>query len=673
MNEGAFFQDLAMLMALAGIAAIVFSRLGWPKALGYILAGVVMSEHTWGGSFLADAGSASTVGQLGVVFLMFGMGLSFSPREMGKMRSVALPAALVDTMVMIWLGYTIGTRLFGWSPAQSFFLGVAICDSATTLLAKVLDEMGWGARPFARYVLGTSVCEDIICVGAIAVATGFVSSGAMSAGAFALSLFWLGVFFLTVLVFGFILVPRLIKSVAKRGDDESMVLTLLGCCFFVSYFAYRFNYSLALGAFLVGIIGGSSGIRDRLARLTAPLKTMFSAMFFVSIGLMVDPAALWRCMPEILLVSSIIVLGKTMNVAVASIAAGLDVKTAVQNGLGLAQTGEFAFMVALLYVGATGDAESPMISIAIGSSLLTTVANPWLIRISENAGDLVEGALPEKFRARLVAYRAWLEKIRASKGSPAFRKFRLSAIRLGVYAILMLSVQIVISMLCKFDYSRFSAFFERHDKVFFFLASNMLALAFLPLILATARSLGQGVARLLTGDGESRWKAPMQQTVRVFVVGGVIALFFMEWTMINIAIVPKAGWTPGVSIAVIAATGVLGWRFFVKAGHRATSRFEEALTAEERREGLAKTMTITIPEGAVRRFTLGANSPAVGGTVVTLNIRAKTGASIVAAERGGVVVRNIGPEWEFRVGDTLTAMGEPAQIAALKDLLGVTS
>ena len=673
MSEGAFFQDIAMLMALAGIAAIVFSRLGWPKVLGYILAGVVMSEHTWGGSFLADAGSARTIGQLGVVFLMFGMGLSFSPREMGRLRSVALPAALVDTAVMIWLGYTVGTRLFGWGPAQSFFLGVAICDSATTLLAKVIDEMGWSGRPFAKYVLGTSVCEDIICVGAIAVATGFVSNGAMSAGAFAISLFWLGVFFLTVLVFGFILVPRLIRSVAKRGDDEALVLTLLGCCFFVSYFAYRFDYSLALGAFLVGIIGGSSGFRDRLARLTDPLKAMFSAMFFVSIGLLVDPSALWRCMPEILLISAIIVVGKTLNVVVASIAAGVDVKTAVQNGFGLAQTGEFALMVAILYSGATGDTKSPMVSIAVGASLVTTVANPWLIRISDPVGDFAERALPERFRTWLLAYRAWLEKIRASKGSPAFCELRSSAIRLGVYAILMLSVQIVISMLCKFDYSRFSVFFDKHDTVFFFLASNVFALSFLPLILTAARSLGQSVARLLTGEGEFRWKAPMQQSVRFFVVGGVIALFFVEWTMINIAIAPKTGWTPGVSIAVIAVTGVLGWRLFVKAGYRAVSRFEEALTAEERREGLAKMMTITIPEGTVHRFTLGANSPAVGGTVVTLNIRAKTGASVVAAERGGIIVRNIGPEWEFCVGDTLIAMGEPAQIAALKDLLGVTS
>lgn len=673
MSENAFFQDIAMLMAFAGIAAIVFSRLGWPKVLGYILAGVVMSEYTWGGSFLADVGSARTIGQLGVVFLMFGMGLSFSPREMGKMRSVALPVALVDTTVMVWLGYTIGTRMFGWGAAQSFFLGVAICDSATTLLAKVMDEMGWSGRPFAKYVLGTSVCEDIICVGTIAVATGFVSGGAMSVGAFAMTLCKLGVFFLTVLVFGFILVPRLIRSVARRGDDESLVLTLLGCCFFISYFAYRFDFSLALGAFLVGVIGGSSGFRERLGRLTDPLKAMFSAMFFVSIGLLVDPAALWRCMPEILLVSAIIVVGKTVNVAIASIAVGLDVKTAVQNGLGLAQTGEFAFMVAVLYAGATGDMGGNLFPIAVGSSLLTTVANPWLLRISDTAGDIAERATPERFRARLLAYRAWLDKIRASEGSPVFREVRSSAIRLGVYAVLVLSGSIVLSMLSKMDYSRFSVYFGKYDTVFFFLASNVFVLSFLPLILSASRSLGDSVARLLVGDGEFRWKAPMVQTVSFFVVCGVLALFFVEWIMISTSVAPQDGWTLRVSIAVIVATGVLGWRLFVKAGRRATSRFEEALTAEERREGLAKTMTITIPEGAVRRFTLGASSPAIGGTVVTLNIRAKTGASIVAAERAGVVVRNIGPEWEFRVGDTLTAMGEPAQIAALKDLLGVTS
>ena len=182
MNEGAFFRDLALLMSVAGLSAALFSRLGWPKVIGYILAGALMSEHTWGVRLFGDPQSISTVGQLGVVFLMFSMGLSFSAKEMKKIRSVALPAAVFDTVVMIWLGYTVGTRVFGWWSVESAFLGVAMCDSATTLLAKVIDEMGWGNRPFAKYVLGTSLCEDIVCVGAIAVVTGFATGARIRAG-----------------------------------------------------------------------------------------------------------------------------------------------------------------------------------------------------------------------------------------------------------------------------------------------------------------------------------------------------------------------------------------------------------------------------------------------------------------------------------------------------------
>ena len=673
MSEGAFFQDLAMLMAVAGLVAALFSRFGWPKVIGYILVGIVMGEHTWGGSLLADVCSTRTIGQLGIVFLMFGMGLSFSPREIKKIRFVAIPAAVIDTSVMIWLGYTVGTRVFGWSPAQSVFLGVAICDSATTLLAKVIDEMGWSARPFARYVLGTSVCEDVVCVGAIAVATGFVANGAVSVGAFALSLFWLGVFFLTVLVFGFILVPRFLASVAGKHDDEALILTLLGCCFFVSYFAYKFDYSLALGAFLVGVIGGSSDVRERLARLTTPLKSMFSAVFFVSIGLMADPVAIWKCMPEILLVSAIIIVGKSLNVFVASLASGVEVKTSVQSALALAQTGEFSFMVAIMYAGMPGGGDGRMFTIAVGSSLLTTVANPWLVRISDGVGDAVERAMPERFKTYLASYGAWLRKIRSSKGSKGFAVFRSAATRLGVYAVLMLSVSAIFSALHNIDYSRFSDFFERNDEVFFFFGANVFSLSLLPLVLSSARSLGNAVSVLLTGEGDAGWRPPMRQIVRFFSSGVVVCLFFIEWTMLNVALVPSHGWAPEVSSAVMVLVGVVGWRFFVKAGKRATTRLEEALTAEERREGMARMMTITLPEGSLRRFTLGANSPAIGLSVVTLDIRAKTGASIVSVARGGASFSNVGPEWEFRAGDVLSAIGTPKQIAALKDLLGCVS
>ena len=670
--EMAFLQDLAVLTVVAGLTAALFSRLGWPKVIGYILGGVLMSDHTWGGGFLVDPGSVQIAGQLGVVFLMFALGLSFSAKEMKRIRSVALPAAVLDTVVMIWCGYMVGTGLLGWSPAASFFLGVAICDSATTLLAKILDEKGWSKLPFARYVMGTSVCEDIVCVGAISVATGFAVGGSVSAVALFTSLGSLALFFMTVLVMGFILVPRLLESVAKRRDDEALVLTLLGCCFFVTYLAYYFKFSLALGAFLVGILGASSDVRDRLARLVEPLKSMYAAVFFVSIGLLVDPVAQMHCLPQILAISALVVVGKFVNITSACLLAGLDVKTSIQTGLGLAQIGEFAFMVAILASSFLGDVEmSQMFQIAVGASLLTTLLNPLLIRCSDRIGDAVERHVPRRIAARLEAYRSWIEKIRASQGSPVFRLLRATAIRLGVYAVMLLSGYVVFAMMHRFNYSAFSGFFEKNDKVIFFLLSNVFAVSMLPLLLATSRTLGDELSDLLLEEGEARWQTATRQLVRYVSMTVVVVLFFVEWSMLNTAVAPSEGVVQWVTFAVVVVTGVVGWRFFVRMGRQVTGRLSASLTAEERRESLVRTMTITVPEGTIQHLTLGPNSPAIGGTVVTLNIRAKTGASVVSVMRDGHLHRNIGPEWEFHIGDTLGVLGEGAQIAALKDLLGV--
>ena len=222
-------------MAVAGLVSVLFGKLGWPKVIGYLFAGILMSRHTWGGSFLADEGSVQTIGQLGIVLLMLTLGLEFSAGSLKKVKGVSGPMAAVDTLVMIWLGYTVGRRIFGWSSVQSLFLGAAICDSATTLLAKTIDEMQWSKRPFVRYVISTSILEDVICVGVIALVTGVASGSGFSLGAVGLSLGSLAVFFVCTVVLGMIFVPRLLNGVAKSGSDEALLLTLLGCCFFVSW------------------------------------------------------------------------------------------------------------------------------------------------------------------------------------------------------------------------------------------------------------------------------------------------------------------------------------------------------------------------------------------------------------------------------------------------------
>ena len=674
MSESAFFQDLALLMAVAGLVSAVFAKLGWPKVVGYIFAGVMIGKYSWGGELLADEQSVRTVGQLGVVFLMFTMGLGFSTTQMKRIRGVAVPAALIDTLMMTWLGYTVGRHVFGWGTVPSLFLGAAICDSATTMLAKVIDEMHWGDRPFVKYALGTSVFEDIATVGILALVTGVAHGGTLSVAGAGASLGGLFVFFLVSIVAGFVMVPRLLKSVSKTHDDEALLLTILGLCFFVSWVAFRFDFSLALGAFVVGFLGAASDVRHRLSELADPLKSMFAAVFFVSIGLLLDPSACLHNWPAILVVTLVVVVGKFLNCTIGALFGGERLKTAVQMGMGLAQIGEFAFLVGMLYVTVTGDVGSPMYNIVVAVSLLTTLLNPFMIRCSEGVGEWVEAKMPAKAMSALEAYRALVEKYNGGRReSRLHRIVRQCLLQLGVIAVMNFAIALVFSMLAGRDWSNFSRFFDDYKKIVFCLAANLIIVSLLAPAVHVARTLGGALSVVLVGAGESKWQLAVRHITTFSVQAAVVVLFFCEAVMINVNLMPDQLWARWMINCVLLVAGALGWKSFQKAGRRAVTRFDEAATADERRAKLGAMLTFKLPEGMVHKLTLDMASPAVGGTVVSLNIRAKTGASVVSVERDGEMIRNVGPETEFRVGDVLYTMGNGEQIAALKDLLGIIS
>ena len=671
MSESALIQDLAMMMAIAGLVSVLFAKLKWPKVIGYIFAGILMSRHTWGGSFLADENSVQTIGQLGIVFLMFTLGLGFSTSEMKKLKNVTVPTAIFDTVVMTYLGYTVGTKLLGWGAVESLFLGAAICDSSTTLLAKVIDEMKWSSRRFSKYVVGTSVCEDIICIGIIALITG-VAAGNASFAAVGKSLGGLFVFFLATIFFGLVLVPRLLDSVARRHDDEALLLTLLGCCFFVTWIAFKLNFSLALGAFLVGILGASSDVRRRLHELADPLRSMFAAVFFVSIGLLVNPASCWENLPTILGLSALVMIGKGCNCFLGGLISGESLKTSVQMGFSLAQIGEFAYMVALLYLSTTNDSESQMYQIVVGVSLLTTVLNPVMIRLSDPAGDRVEKHCPARLARWLGNYREFMAKFHGSGASRSAAAIRKALIELVVIAVIELAIVITVSMMGRYDWSEFSEFFERNDRIFLCLGANVIMLAMFAPVLRIARTLGGALGDMLVNPGASRWQQAVHNVVNHLAAIVIVGGSFVWMVMLNVPIQPSQTWAKCAVYGVLAVAAIAGWRFFSKAGHRAFQRFDEAAKADERRSAEPRQILFSVPEDAVHKLTLTDASPAIGATVVTLNIRAKTGASVVSVIRDGKTVRNIGAEWEFRIGDTLVVMGDAHQLAALKDLLGVT-
>ena len=670
MNEGAFLQDLAMLMAVAGSVSLLFTKLKWPKVIGYILAGVMLSRHTLGGSFLADESSVQTIGQLGIVFLMFSMGLELSTSKLKKVGNVVFPTGLLDSVIMICLGFTIGRTCFGWGTVPSLFLGAAICDSATTLLAKVIDEMRWSSRPFVKYVLCTSVCEDVICVGVIALITGVANGAGMNVAEIAKSLGGLGLFFIAVFFFGLVLIPRFLTSIAKRSDDEALLLTLLGFCFFVTYLAYRLDYSFALGAFLIGVVGSGSEVRARLASLVEPLRNMFAAVFFVSIGLLVNPSACWENWPAILLLTFVVMGGKLVNCTTGALLTGVDIKTSIQMGFSLAQIGEFAYMVALLYVTTTGDVDKPIYQIVVGASLITTVLNPMMIRISDKAGTFVEKNCPLRIRNILNGYRGFLAKYRNSGTCEKRAAVRWCFIEIVLIGVLCSAVAVCVSFLNAVDWSNISVFFNAHKKLFFALAMNVVLVTLAALAFRIARSMANLVSEIIVGRGEARWQMSIRSVVRHFVITLFVISAFLEIVAINVHLAPEEVWARCILWSVLVLTAVFGWRFFVNAGHRVSLSFRSALEVDEKLAKISREITFTVPEDIIGNVEVALSSPVVGRSIGSLNIRAETGATVVTVVRGSTRIRNVGPRLEILAGDILIAMGNDEEVAKLRNLVG---
>ena len=286
-----FIQDLAVVMALAGVVTVLFHRLKQPVVLGYIVAGVIIGPYTPPFQLIHDEQTIQTLGELGVVFLMFSLGLEFSLRKLFKVGATAIVAALSEIVLMLWLGYEIGSA-FGWSSMDSLFLGAILAISSTTIIVKALSELGLKRESFAQLVFGILIVEDILAIAMLVLLSGIAQTGQLSAGVAVVTLGKLLLFMTVSLVVGILVVPRALNYVARAKSDEMLLVSVLGFCFGFCLLVVKLDYSIALGAFLIGAIMAESRHLHRIEHLIAPLRDMFSAIFFVTIGLMLNPAVL---------------------------------------------------------------------------------------------------------------------------------------------------------------------------------------------------------------------------------------------------------------------------------------------------------------------------------------------------------------------------------------------
>ncbi|NDA67844.1 MAG: cation:proton antiporter, partial [Verrucomicrobia bacterium] len=343
MHGATFLQDLAIVMMAAALVTVLFHKLRLPVVLGYILAGVLIGPHVLAYPLISDETTIKTLAELGIVFLMFSLGLEFSFRRLRKVGTTALITAPLEILLMILVGYEVG-QWFGWTRMDSLFLGAMISISSTTIIVKALQESRLTKEPFAQIIFGILIVEDLLAIVLLALLSGLAMTGGLQAGQVADTLGRLGIFLVVAVVLGLLLVPRLLGWVTKFRSNEVLLVTVLGLCFGVSLLALRLGYSVALGAFIIGAVVAEAREIGRIEILVSSLRDLFCAVFFVAIGLLIEPKLLAEHWAPIVVITLAVVIGKSVACAFGAFVAGNDNWTSMRVGNGLGQIGEFSFI-----------------------------------------------------------------------------------------------------------------------------------------------------------------------------------------------------------------------------------------------------------------------------------------------------------------------------------------
>ncbi|MEW6055665.1 MAG: cation:proton antiporter [Bdellovibrionota bacterium] len=436
-------RDLALILGSAGAVGFLFRRIRQPVVLGYIIAGILVGPYLSPVQLVKDLPNVRTWAQLGVIFLMFSLGLEFSFRRLSKVGLPASITASFEMALMMLLGSSCG-RFFGWSFMDSIFLGAILSISSTTIIAKALDELGLKNRRFAQMIFGILIVEDLVAVLLLVALSSFSIHQSFSplvlASSSAKLILVVGSWFLV----GYFIVPRIFRHIGKTGSDEMLLVISLGFCLFLSVFADYFQYSVALGAFIMGSILAESSESRRIEELIKPMRDVFAAVFFVSVGMLLNPAILWEKRVPILIIAALVIVGKVVGNTLGSLLAGQSIKNSVQVSFGLTQIGEFSLIIATL--GASLKVTSDFLySVAVAVSVITTFTTPYMLRISQTAAQAFERWSPRSLKTLLSAYSAWLEERQAPDRRTHL--FRQSILRWLLNGILVTAVWTLIAKL----------------------------------------------------------------------------------------------------------------------------------------------------------------------------------------------------------------------------------
>ena len=672
MHTSTFLQDLAIVMIVAALVTLLFHRLKQPVVLGYILAGLIIGPHTPPYALIRDQHTIETLSELGIILLMFSLGLEFNLRKLKAVGLTALLAAVLEIVLMAAVGYELG-RWFDWSHMDSLFLGAMLSISSTTIIVKALGELGLAKEHFASLIFGILIIEDILAIVMIALLSGIAMTGSLSIGDIGSTLGKLSIFLVTALVLGLIAVPRLLAYVARYKSNEMLLVTVLGLCFGFSLLAMKLGYSVALGAFVIGAVISESRQIGKIEHLIEPVRDMFSAVFFVAIGLLIEPKLLVQYAFPIAAITVAVIVGKVLTCAFGTFIAGNDTRSSLRVGMGLAQIGEFSFIIAALGVSLKVTSGF-LYPIAVAVSAITTLATPYLIRSTDKLVSGFDRLAPAGFLGALEVYTQWVGRLGSGrKMSMAGRLIRKWSLQMLLNTVLLAGIFIIAAFFGRRPFPWLPKALQEPAilRSIVWLAA---VLAGLPLFIATFRklqALGMLVAelRVTQANAGERTESIRRIVSTVIPLAGLVALVLFGMAMSS-AILPPAN----VLILLLVVIALLTWVLW-KSSIRVYSEAQVALE-----ETLSETKTDPEPEpspspaglllgASIEQVAVAPGSPAERRLIRELQLRATTGASVVGIARGSASIVNPGPDEELLTGDQLLLLGTPEQLTRARNAI----
>lgn len=634
--------DLALILILAGIVTLVFKKLRQPVVLGYIVAGFLASPNFHYLPSIVDAENIDIWAQIGIIVLLFSLGLEFNFKKLLSVGATAFTTAIIIATGMIAIGYMAG-QLLGFTTFDSIFLGAMFSMSSTMIIIKAFNDLGMHRQKFTQTVFGVLIVQDLLAV-VLMVILSSVAGGNVEGSTLISSIARLVFFLVLWFVIGTFVIPSFIRSVRRYLNNETLLIVSMGLCFGMAVMAAYAGFSTALGAFVMGSILSSANEVERIERIVQPIKDLFGAIFFLSVGMLVNVDALVQYAVPIFILSVVVIIGQSMLATFGMILSGQPLRTSIQSGFSLSQIGEFSFIIATLGIS-LGVMNPILYPIVVAVSVITTFTTPYMIKLANPFYNKIEPLIPDPIKKRLDDYATSKTIIDDNKG--VWKKVILGYIgNILIFAILTTAI-IIASQVWIFPLAE-QWLPGRVGKL---LATIITLIMMAPFLWAiTMRRTSSDVLKALWSDGRSNQVPIMLLIVMRYVIAVAFVIGFL------LSVYSYVGMIIGVVIFLLLM------KVFSRDIQRQFKRLEKGFLDNLNLRERSKKGLDLVHNLHIARMKLHENSELAGVRLADSNLRQKYGINIVSILRGTRRINIPGSNVRLFPGDIIGVIGTEEQI-----------